>query len=173
MRRQGDDGERDELDCRPQASESEGNQEQPSHDCRNGKSGDPVGLHDAVDNHYESPGRAANLHPGPSQRGDQPAGDDGGVKAALRSHSTGDRERDGQRKCHDSHDDTGSEIRHELIAGVGPERGDQLRDKQSWDLLGQFGSFDAPSSGHYVSRNSFGWLPGGLRDWPRSCLLRS
>ena len=67
-------------------------------------------LHDAVDDDDERAGRAADLHARAAERGDEEAGDDRGLEAALRRHPARDRERDRERKRDDADDDARRQI---------------------------------------------------------------
>ena len=89
----------------------------------------PVLLHDAVDDHDERAGWPADLHPGAAQRGDDEARDHRRVETTVGGDTAGDGEGDGERERHDADDDAGGEVRDELLAVVGLECGDELRDE--------------------------------------------
>ena len=92
----------------------------PGHERRDREAVDAVLLDDAVDDHDERAGRAADLHPRAAQRRDQEPGDDRGVEAALGRDAAGDGERDGQRQRDDADDDARRRRRRRTGAGSSP-----------------------------------------------------
>ena len=69
----------------------------------------------------------------PTQGGDDEAGNHGSVKPTLGRQAACYRECDRQWDGDDSHDDARGEVRHELLAIVGLESGDELGNEQSGD----------------------------------------
>jgi len=59
----GDHRKRNELDRGPQPGQAQGDQDHPGHERRQQQPVHPVPLDDAVDDHHEGAGRAADLHP--------------------------------------------------------------------------------------------------------------
>ena len=118
------------LMAAPRPRQPEPDEDQPGHDGGHREPVQAVSLDDAVDDHHESAGRSADLHPRPAQRRDQKAGDDGGVEPALGRHPAGDGKGDRQRQRHDPDDHPGSDVGQELGPGVGLEGGDELRKEQ-------------------------------------------
>ena len=67
------------------------------HNSGDDESVDAEALDDSINDHDERARRSADLHPRAAQRRDDESGNDGGVKAAVRRYSAGDRECDCQR----------------------------------------------------------------------------
>ena len=130
----------DELDRAAHAHEPEDDEDDSGHQRGDEQPVHPVALHHAGDDHDERARGAADLHPRAPQGGDQEAGDDGGVQAALGGQTTGDRERDGERQRHDADDDAGCEVRRELRAGVALERRDELGNEHGLESRKRAGS---------------------------------
>ena len=88
-------------------------------------------MHDAVDDDDERAGRSADLHAAAAERGDQKAGDDGGVETALGRDAGGDGKRQRQRKRNDPDHDSGDDVAPDCVARIPFSKTDDgLRDEQ-------------------------------------------
>ncbi|HZS59908.1 MAG TPA: hypothetical protein VFA43_11615, partial [Gemmatimonadaceae bacterium] len=88
------------------------------HDGGDRQAIDAVSLHDGVDDDHERAGRPADLNPRSSERGDQEAGNDRGVKAPVGCDPAGDSERDREWERDDANDHAGTDVSEELGPGV-------------------------------------------------------
>ena len=75
-----------------------------------------VGGDDTCDDGGKRSGGARNLHARTAKHGDEEAGDDGRVDAALGAHARGDGKRDGKRQRHDRHNDARDDVLRDLAA---------------------------------------------------------
>src|SRR5688572_24661046 len=89
--------ERNEFDRTAKTSQPENYQDDPGHQRGDLKTCDTVGLYNAEHDDDECTGRSADLYFRATQRGDQEAGNNCGVKTVLRRESACDRERDCER----------------------------------------------------------------------------
>jgi hypothetical protein len=125
-REAGDDRKGDELDGSAQSSYAERNQHHARHHGGDSEPVHSVALDDSVDDHDKCAGRATNLYSRATEHRDDEPGDHGSVEPTLRRQAAGDRECDGEWESHDSDDDACGKVRHELLAVVGLESGDEL-----------------------------------------------
>src|SRR5581483_9865193 len=92
---------------------------------------------DPIDDDDERAGRAADLHTAAAQRGDEEAGDDCGVEAALGRNAGRDREGQRQRQCNDTHHHACDQIVEELRTRIAlAEAYNRFRNEHrtSWEL---------------------------------------
>ena len=104
------------------------------HERRDGEAGHAVPLDDGVDDDHERAGGPADLHTRAAERGNQEAGDDGGVDALRRRHAARDTERDRERQRDDADDHSGRQVVDELAPIVAPQRREQLGDERPRNL---------------------------------------
>ncbi len=90
----------------------------PAHDGGQSQPAHAVLRHDASHDGGEGGGGTGDLHAAPAEKGDQEAGDDGGVDALLRADAAGQSQSDGKGQRDDGHDHAGYQILCELAAGV-------------------------------------------------------
>ena len=109
-----DDGVWDELDDRAEPEKPHQHQYQSGHQCGQGETFKPEAGDDAVDDHDERAGGAADLHGVATEGRHHEAAEDGGHKADRGAHAAGDGKRDGEREGHDAHHHSGGEVGLEL-----------------------------------------------------------
>jgi hypothetical protein len=119
---------RDELDRRPKTRDPEHDQENSGHERRDDEAVDSVLLDDAVDDHYESARRAADLHARSAECGDDQARDNRGPQSPARLDAARNCERDCERQRNDSDDHAGDRVAGEGLTVVAVERCEEFGD---------------------------------------------
>ena len=108
----------DEFYHRAQAEEPHQHQYQTGHECGYCQPFKTEVGDDAVDNHDERPGRAADLHGVAAESRHHEAAHYGGDQADRRTHARSDGECNGQRERHDSHHNAGHKVGLQLFGAV-------------------------------------------------------
>ena len=112
-----------ELDRCAEAGDAEHDEYDPRHQRGDDEPVDTEALDDTVDDDDERAGRSSDLNSGSAKRRDEKAGNNRGVKPAIRCDTAGDGKRNGERKSNDTNYDAGYDIGIKLRTIVGLEGG--------------------------------------------------
>ena len=112
------DGAGDEADQFAEAQNAHDDQQDAGHDSRHHKALQAGIGDDARDDGRERCGRSRDLDFAAAERGDQEAGDDGGVQALFRADAGRQRQRDGERQRDDRYDDARDDVRRQILGGI-------------------------------------------------------
>jgi len=122
-----DDGHRDVAHQRAEAQQPHREQQHARQRSGDQQVGQPVALHDAVDDDDEGARRAADLHLRAAQRRDEEAGDDRGDDALLGLDAAGDGEGHRQRQGDHADGQAGGDVGAQLRAAVAAHGVEQAR----------------------------------------------